>query len=114
MPSLEKQRKNFDGYRQHLYQLIKDKKEMSEILTFAYRDFLILHPFINGSGRMGQLILQIIYKQLTGKNLIMPKEFHRERNYSHDEFKQMMNVIIATKVEDCQQDQGCGKFLGVE
>jgi prophage maintenance system killer protein len=82
-PEYEKIYSALKQFTSNLREMINSGKYSAEEITaYCVREFIIIHPFNDGNGRTGRLLGQLIYKKLTGKTILFPKEFHEESSHS--------------------------------
>jgi hypothetical protein len=62
------------------------------VAAFVHQEIALFHGFNGGNGRLGRLLAQILYKKLTGKSIVFPKEFHRELEYSAGDLANSISV----------------------
>ncbi len=53
----------------HRYPLKGTKKHLSEIIAYYHAAFIAIHPFLDGNGRVGRLMLDYQMQSLLGKTL---------------------------------------------
>lgn len=111
--SAEIAKRNLEVYVKNLNQMIKDHLDnksytVEEIVTYAVQEFLIIHPYKNGNGRLSRVIGQAVYEFLVkndstmSETVFFPKEFYQEMQYSYTELVTVLRQSLRSKKYDPQ------------
>jgi len=56
---------------------------VEDLVAFAVQELLIVHPFVDGNGRIARLLGQVLHEILDRQTVIFPREFFEEMSWSH-------------------------------
>lgn len=106
LPAPEKIQTLMQEFIQKLNQQRKERHPV-EIAALAHKDFVFIHPFIDGNGRVSRLLMNLILLQ-DGYNIaiippVLRSEYVQTLEKAHTDDKDFMN-LIARMVRESQKD----------
>ncbi len=106
LPAPEEPPKLMEDFIQKIKEL-KEKKHPVEASALAHKEFVFIHPFIDGNGRVARLLMNLILLQ-AGYNIaiitpIMRQEYIQTLEKAHTDDKGFIN-LIARMVKETQKD----------
>lgn len=86
---------------------LRETKHPVEASALAHKDFVFIHPFVDGNGRVARLIMNLVLLQ-TGYNIavippIMRQEYIQTLEKAHTDDKDFID-LIARMVRETQKD----------